>query len=84
MNDIKLLQDISQEVRVQKETRFLYELEKVFTHPLVNRNRLLQNLKMFLYDSGMIVNTVTITRDNRCGLSMAFYSEFPLAVLATT
>lgn len=73
MNDIKLLQDISQEIRVEKETQFLYELERVFTHPIVLSNRLLRNIKLFLYDNGMIVSPVTISRNNRGGLSVAFY-----------
>lgn len=73
MNDIKLLQDISQEIRVQKETRFLYELERVFTHPIVLKNRLMRNIKLFLFDSGTIVHGVTVSRNDRKGLSAAFY-----------
>lgn len=75
VNDIKLLQDISQEIRVQKETRFLYELEGVFTHPIVLSNRLLRNLKLLLYDSGTIGNSVTISKCNRHGLSAEFYGK---------
>lgn len=73
MNDIKLLQEISQEIRVQKETRFMYELERVFTHPIVLSNRLLRNIKLFLFDNGAIMQPVTISKSNRCGLSAAFY-----------
>ena len=75
MNDIKLLQDISQEIRVQKETRFLYELERVFTHPMIRQNRLLRNLKLFLYDSGTILDRETISKSDRSGLPAAFYGK---------
>lgn len=63
---------------MQKETRFLYELERVFTHPIVVKNRLLRNIKLCLYDSGMIVNAVTVCRANRNGLAVAFYGTLAL------
>lgn len=51
VNDIKLLHEISQVIRLEKETRFLYELECVFSHQIMTSHPFLRKviINNFLY-----------------------------------
>lgn len=76
VNDIKELHEISQEIRLEKETRFLYELECVFTHPFVIANPFFRKLKRTFYDRGIDDGSgpsLSISKHDRRGFSVNFY-----------
>ncbi|XP_055851571.1 transient receptor potential channel pyrexia-like [Episyrphus balteatus] len=65
VKDIQILHEISQTIRLEKETRFLYEFEAIFTQKIMTSNRILRKIKNRLYDSGAIDTILTISKKNR-------------------
>ncbi|CAD7092217.1 unnamed protein product [Hermetia illucens] len=75
VNDIKQLHEISQVIRLEKESRFLYELESVFTHPIIVNQPFLRKVKHKLFDRGVSTDTIRVTRDDRQGLNNTVYEK---------
>uniref|UniRef100_A0A1B0CI17 Uncharacterized protein n=2 Tax=Lutzomyia longipalpis TaxID=7200 RepID=A0A1B0CI17_LUTLO len=76
VNDIKLLHEISQEIRLEKETRFLCELEGVFSHSFVTGQPLLRKLKRRIFDNGTQITYLTVNRKtNSQGLTTSLYDK---------
>ncbi|XP_055715949.1 transient receptor potential channel pyrexia-like [Phlebotomus papatasi] len=76
VNDIKLLHEISQEIRLEKETRFLYELENVFSHRFVIGQPVLRKLKKRFFDNGTQITYLIVNRKmNSQGLSVSLYDK---------
>ncbi|XP_055906350.1 transient receptor potential channel pyrexia-like [Eupeodes corollae] len=65
VNDVKILHEISQSIRLEKEIRFLYEFESIFTQKIMTSNTILKKIKKRLYDIGAIGRSITITKENR-------------------
>ncbi|GAB0093655.1 transient receptor potential cation channel protein painless-like [Sergentomyia squamirostris] len=76
VNDIKLLHEISQEIRLEKETRFLYELESVFNHRFVIGQPILRKLKTRFFDNGTQIKYLIVNRKkNSQGLTASLYDK---------